>query len=269
MKAKHLRNLMLLGIAVFWLSLLAIPAGAQVNIQVGIQLPPPIVFSAPPEVVVMPGTYVYVAPDVDQDIYFVDGFWWRPWEGHWYRSQYYDHGWGYYESEPVFYRDVHEDWRTEYHQHTWGGQPWRPERMHHDQVERNWNTWQRDKHWEKSNSWGVQGYRPRPQPVHHANFQHPEHGQQPRGHENFQHPEHGRQPEAHGNIQHPEHGRQPEAHGNNPQPQGHENPRNQPPGHAQSPQGHEVQKQQPHNPQPQHGGKGSKGDEKGKDRHQQ
>jgi hypothetical protein len=279
MKAKHLRNLLLLGITALWLSL---PAGAQVHVQVGIQLPPPIVFSAPPEVVVMPGSYVYVAPDVEEDIYFVDGFWWRPWNGHWYRSQYYDRGWGYYESEPVFYREVHDDWRTEYHHHTWGGQPWHPERMHHDYVQKNWNNWQREKHWERSNSWGVKGYRPRPQPVHHQNVQRPEHGGQPRGRDNFQRPdhsrqpeargnmqrpEHGRQPEARGNMQRPEHGRQPEARDNNRQPQGHGRENNRPEGHAQAPQGHQVEHQQPHNQPAQHGGRGSKDDKKDHDRH--
>jgi len=245
MKVKHLKNLMLFMITVLGFSLLAIlPAGAQVQVQVGIQLPPPIVFSAPPQVVVLPGTYVYVAPDVEEDVFFFDGFWWRPWNGHWYRSPYYDRGWSYYSSEPVFYREVHEDWRHEYHAHTWGGRPWRPERMHHDYVQKNWNTWHRDKHWEKQNSWGVQGYRPRPQPVHHENYQHPQQRPQPQHHENYQHPQQRPQPQHHENYQHP---------------QGRGEQRNQPPGHTQSPQGHQVQKQQPHNPPPQHQGKGSKG----------
>lgn len=119
-----MKKLMLLGITALWLSILAIPAGAQVNIQIGIQPPPPIVFSAPPDMVVLPGTNVYVVPDVDVDVFFFDGWWWRPWGGHWYRSQYYDRGWGYYSSEPGFYQDVPEDWRHSYREHRWEGQPW-------------------------------------------------------------------------------------------------------------------------------------------------
>ena len=47
-----------------------IPALAEVSVNIGISLPPLIEFSAPPELIVLPGTYVYVAPDVDEDIYF-------------------------------------------------------------------------------------------------------------------------------------------------------------------------------------------------------
>ena len=75
-----------------------IPTMAAVDISIGISLPPPIVFAAPPEVIVIPETYVYVVPDIDVDIFFWGGWWWRPWEGRWYRSQYYDRGWGYYSS---------------------------------------------------------------------------------------------------------------------------------------------------------------------------
>jgi hypothetical protein len=40
-----------------------LPATAGVNVGVSVSLPPLIVFSAPPEVVVIPETYVYVVPD--------------------------------------------------------------------------------------------------------------------------------------------------------------------------------------------------------------
>ncbi|MGA2527359.1 MAG: hypothetical protein ABSF79_12220, partial [Smithellaceae bacterium] len=63
---------------------------------VSIALPPPIVFAAPPELVVIPETNVYAVPDVDVDIFFYSGWWWRPWEGRWYRSRNYNSGWGYY-----------------------------------------------------------------------------------------------------------------------------------------------------------------------------
>ena len=41
-----------------------IPAIAQVSVHIGIPLPPPIVISAPPEVILLPHTGVYVAPDL-------------------------------------------------------------------------------------------------------------------------------------------------------------------------------------------------------------
>ena len=71
-----------------------IPTMARVDVSVNIGLPPPIMFAAPPSLIVMPETYVYVVPDVDVDIFFYNGWWWRPWEGRWYRSRHYDSGWG-------------------------------------------------------------------------------------------------------------------------------------------------------------------------------
>ena len=53
-----------------------VPAKAEVNISVGIGIPP-IVLSVPPAVVVIPGTYVYIAPDLDEDVFFYRGYWWR------------------------------------------------------------------------------------------------------------------------------------------------------------------------------------------------
>ena len=70
MTASLMRRLILEGITGVWLSVLPIPAGAQVDIRVGIQLPP-LVFSAPPQVVVLPETYVYVVPDIDEDVFFL------------------------------------------------------------------------------------------------------------------------------------------------------------------------------------------------------
>ena len=55
-----------------------IPTMAGVDVDISVSLPPPIVFAAPPEVVVLPGTYVYVVPDSDVDIFFYNGWWWRP-----------------------------------------------------------------------------------------------------------------------------------------------------------------------------------------------
>ena len=43
---------------------------AAVDISIGISLPPPIVFAAPPDVIVMPDTNdVYVVPDIDADFF--------------------------------------------------------------------------------------------------------------------------------------------------------------------------------------------------------
>jgi hypothetical protein len=136
---------------------------AAVDISIGISLPPPIVFAAPPEVIVIPETYVYVVPDIDADIFFWGGWWWRPWEGRWYRSQYYDRGWGYYSSVPSFYFDVDFGWRGYYRDHNWYGHRWDYQRIPYRQLQQNWKGWNNDRHWERQGTWGVQGYQPRPQ----------------------------------------------------------------------------------------------------------
>ena len=85
---------LLLGTALLALVIMVpIPTMAAVDIHIGFPLPPPIIFPAPPEVIVLPDTDdVYVAPDIDVDLFFWNGWWWRPWEGRWYRSRYHDRG---------------------------------------------------------------------------------------------------------------------------------------------------------------------------------
>lgn len=131
-----------------------------------VPLPPPIEFAAPPEVVVLPGTDIYVAPDVGEDVYFVDGWWWRPSGGHWYRSRAYDQGWAFYSGVPGFYANVHPGWRNDYHNHVWGGAPWNYERMPSAHVEKNWRGWKASGHWRGA---------PAPGPVHPHHMPHPPH----------------------------------------------------------------------------------------------
>jgi hypothetical protein len=140
------------------------PTMAAVNISVGISLPPPIVFQAPPSVIVMPDANdVYVIPDITADMYFWNGWWWRLWEGRWYRSHYYDRGWGYYSNVPTFYFDVDPGWRGYYRDRNWYGHGWNYERIPYVQLQQNWKGWQNDQHWVRQGTWGVQGYQPRPQ----------------------------------------------------------------------------------------------------------
>ena len=110
---------------------------AGVNVGIGVALPPPIVVEAPPAVVALPGAAgVYVAPDVSVDLFFWNGWWWRPWGGHWYRSHYYDRGWGYYRGGvPRFYSHVNPGWREHYRSHSWNGRRWNYRHIpHHEFV---------------------------------------------------------------------------------------------------------------------------------------
>ena len=137
---------------------------AEISVGIGISLPPPVVFEAPPAVVVLPDTDdVYVVPDIDVDIFFWNGWWWRPWEGRWYRSRYYDRGWAYYNHVPRFYFDVEPGWRGYYRSHDWHGHRWNYERIPDQRLRANWYNWRNNRHWERRETWGVQGYQPRPQ----------------------------------------------------------------------------------------------------------
>lgn len=142
-----------------------IPTIAAVDISIGISLPPPIVFEAPPEVIVIPDTNnVYVVPYIDVDFFFWNGWWWRPWEGRWYRSRYYNRGWVYYSNVPSFYFDVDPGWRVYYRDHNWYGHPWSYERIPNRRLQQNWKRWNTNRYWDRQRTWGVQNYRPRPQP---------------------------------------------------------------------------------------------------------
>lgn len=156
---------LLLG-AIFWASAVVLPVlpAAGVNIGIGISLPPPIAFQAPPDVVVLPDTNdVYAVPDIDADMFFWNGWWWRLWEGRWYRSHYYDRGWAFYNRVPSFYHDVDPGWRGYYRDHNWRGHRWNYQRIPDRQLQQNWKGWHNERHWEKHGTWGVQGYQARPQ----------------------------------------------------------------------------------------------------------
>ncbi|PKN52736.1 MAG: hypothetical protein CVU55_05790 [Deltaproteobacteria bacterium HGW-Deltaproteobacteria-13] len=135
-----------------------VPASAiaEVSVHINIPLPPPIIFPAPPGLVVIPETNVYAVPDVQDDIFFSAGWWWRPWQGRWYRSHYYDRGWAYYRGTPSFHRSIPPSWRNDYRNNQWRGYRWEHQRVPNQDLQRNWRGWERNRHWQQ-NSWGVKG----------------------------------------------------------------------------------------------------------------
>jgi hypothetical protein len=124
-------------------------AGVSVGVNIGL---PPFVFSAPPPVVVIPGTYVYVIPDVDVAILFYHGYWYRPYQGHWYRASSYNGPWVYLELSrvpralvelpPSYYAVA-----PQYHH------------IPYAELRANWGRWERERHWDRDREWraGWQG----------------------------------------------------------------------------------------------------------------
>jgi len=158
MKKLFLGTIFLALVFIFPVSTMAM---GRVDVGVSIPLPPPIVFASPPGLVVIPETYVYAVPDIDVDIFFYNGWWWRPWQGRWYRSHSYSSGWAHYQNAPSFYREIPSGWRNDYREHRWKGNQWNHHRIPHQQVQQNWNNWEKSRHWEKQNTWGVQGMKQR------------------------------------------------------------------------------------------------------------
>ena len=144
-----MKRLLLGAILLILAIVIPIPTMAAVDIRIRIPLPPPIVFAAPPQVIVLPETEVYVVPDILEDIFFYDGWWWRPWGGRWYRSRQYSSGWVYYQRVPSFYIGIPPSWRDDYRDHRWGGGVWNHRFINYNDLRRNWRVWHKTRHWEQ------------------------------------------------------------------------------------------------------------------------
>jgi hypothetical protein len=146
---------------------------AEVHMSMGFVVPEPVVFASAPEVIVLPDTNnVYVVPESDFDMFFWNGWWWRPWEGRWYRSRSYNRGWSYYNNVPSFYYDVDPGWRDAYRNRNWSGHRWNYERIPHQRLQRDWKKWHTNQYWQRNRTWGVESYQPRPQRQREENRSH-------------------------------------------------------------------------------------------------
>jgi hypothetical protein len=121
-------------------------AMAEMHINLNIGFPSLFEFHAPPSVVAIPGTYVYLVPDIGVDIFFYHGYWYRPHNNRWYRARSYN---GHY--APLAFRHVpcpllrlpphYRNVPRGYH------------RISYRQVNRNWRRWEREKHWNRDRAW--------------------------------------------------------------------------------------------------------------------
>jgi hypothetical protein len=144
----------------FFGALLALTAGfaatsaARVDVNVGINVPlPPFVIPAPPPVVVIPNSYVYYVPDVDVDILFYHGYWYRPYQGQWFRARSYNGPWAHLPPHrvPPALVSLPPNWHM----------PPGHQRIPHGQLKKNWNRWERERYWQHR-GWGNEGYGPGP-----------------------------------------------------------------------------------------------------------
>jgi len=92
MKIRRFGGLIVLTLTV---GTVAAHAGGQVNINVRIGEPPPVVVYAPPTMVLMPEPQMYVAVGVPYDIFFLNGSYYYFHAGHWFLGPAYGGPWTY------------------------------------------------------------------------------------------------------------------------------------------------------------------------------
>jgi hypothetical protein len=133
------------GGALLFVMAMSATTDARVDVSVGISLPA-YTFSAPPPLVVIPGTYAYFAPDADVDIVFYRGYWYRPYQGYWYRARGYNGPWASIAPArvPRVIVELPPDYRHVYREHR---------RIDYGDFHRNWKKWERNRYWERDERW--------------------------------------------------------------------------------------------------------------------
>jgi hypothetical protein len=116
-------------------------AEVNVNINVGV---PAVKVSADPEMTVIPGTYIYFITESPDDIFFYQGYWWRPYQGRWHRARGFNGPWVFMKPGrvPPGMLRLPSDWRKL--------PPGHPV-IRHSQVRSNWKKWEKERHWDNHN----------------------------------------------------------------------------------------------------------------------
>jgi hypothetical protein len=112
----------------------------DIEIGIGIGAPPPLEFAQPPELVPIPGRYAYFVPDVNFDLYFYQGRWFRPYKKAWFRSDHYAGPWERVHEVPSSLTDLPHDYRT---------MPPSYYRVPFGELKNNWERWEREKYWDR------------------------------------------------------------------------------------------------------------------------
>jgi len=100
-------------------------------------------FPAPPAMVEIPETYIYVVPDVDVDIVFYHGYWYRPHSDRWYRATSYNGPWTLLSVGlvPRTFKTLPPGYRSVKPEH---------ERIPYQNVRKNWKKWEKERHWDSN-----------------------------------------------------------------------------------------------------------------------
>ena len=132
------------GLGLLFVLLIVLPSPGVAQPRLG--PPPPYRIAAPPPMVVIPGTYVYMIADIAADILFYSGSWYRPYEGHWFTARTYNGPWAYLPDPgvPRALLELPPDYRS---------LPPGYRRIPHADFRRNWAEWERDRYWDRDRDW--------------------------------------------------------------------------------------------------------------------
>ncbi|MFI5294301.1 MAG: hypothetical protein ACHQ0Y_04680 [Thermodesulfovibrionales bacterium] len=133
---------MVVGAFLLVLTGLTAKSSAGVNLNIGIDIPlPALAIPVPPSVVVIPGSYVYYAPDTNADLLFYHGYWYRPYEGGWYRAHSYNGRWTRLASSrvPRALIDLPPGYR---------GMSRGRGKIAYGQLTSNWGRWEKERYWD-------------------------------------------------------------------------------------------------------------------------
>ncbi len=117
------------------------PAPDDDDTNVRVVGPPAVVVVDDPELVVIPGTYVYWL-DGQEGVYFYGGGWWRAWDGYWYRADVYNGQWVRVELGHVPHPVTHLPYG-------WHENRYDAPRVHWYDARNHWRGWENDKYWDK------------------------------------------------------------------------------------------------------------------------
>ncbi|MBI5420189.1 MAG: hypothetical protein HZA60_08865, partial [Deltaproteobacteria bacterium] len=113
-----------------------VSAGMNVNVNIGV---PAVVVSEPPEMVMVPNSRVYFAPNVEADLFFYRGGWYSHRGDRWFRAGSYEGPWVVVApgAVPVEIVRVPRSYRTVYV---------REEHVPYGHLKRHWKMREREKH---------------------------------------------------------------------------------------------------------------------------
>ena len=87
---------------------------ARAEVNVNINIGPPVFVSEPSEVVYVPSLGFYFVPGGTYDVFFYNGYWWSRRSDRWFRASQYRGPWGVVSSVPGNLRGLRSDYRVVY-----------------------------------------------------------------------------------------------------------------------------------------------------------